>query len=162
MSNMGFTALHFKLPAKQKATAQCLSLQVATKFTAIFTQERSQKPSINLQPCILQLSKDLYLTWLFVVLNLSFRFLKVYGFELNYSSAKVEKAMAWCMLHLMNKHSDMRSISRSHSKVTVEHFTTFQRQWDALELMIQASRVFCKDLQIYKEAGRPMIQHPLK
>ena len=94
MSNMGFTALHFKLTAKQKATAQCLSLQVATKFTAIFTQERSQKPSINLQPCILQLSKDLYLTWLFVVLISSFRFLKVYGFELIYSSAKVEKAMA--------------------------------------------------------------------
>ena len=46
MSNMGFTALHFKLPAKQKATAQCLSLQVATKFTAIFTQERFQTEAI--------------------------------------------------------------------------------------------------------------------
>ena len=26
MSNMGFTALHFKLTAKQKATAQCLGM----------------------------------------------------------------------------------------------------------------------------------------
>ena len=95
MSNMGFTALHFKLPAKQKATAQCLSLQVATKFTAIFTQERFQTEAIY------KFTAMHFTTFQRLVLDTAFcgvKFIipvfKSLWFELIYSSAKVEKAMA--------------------------------------------------------------------
>ena len=43
MSNMGFTALHFKLTAKQKATAQCFAYACSNQiYSIIYTGEVSE------------------------------------------------------------------------------------------------------------------------